>query len=96
MLLSHGTSEQIYLLLRVALAQYLTKPGEICPLLLDDVTAHSDAERTKAVLQMLHSVSDERQVILFTENDEVLKWAETNLNKACDSLTRLDSSAVPV
>src|SRR5690606_15899559 len=45
-LLSHGTAEQIYLLLRVALAEHLTRPGEICPLILDDVTAHCDDERT--------------------------------------------------
>ena len=35
--LSVGTSEQVYLLLRVALAQHLTTTSERCPLLLDDV-----------------------------------------------------------
>ncbi|MHB8736753.1 MAG: AAA family ATPase, partial [Terriglobales bacterium] len=37
-LLSQGTAEQIYLLLRMALAQHLTKPDETCPLILDEAT----------------------------------------------------------
>ncbi len=37
--------EQIYLLLRMAMADHLTRPGEICPLLMDDVTVESDAGR---------------------------------------------------
>ena len=41
-LLSHGTAEQIYLLLRVVMTRYLTKPGETCPLILDDITVHCD------------------------------------------------------
>ncbi|HXH23187.1 MAG TPA: AAA family ATPase, partial [Dehalococcoidia bacterium] len=70
--LSHGTAEQVYLLLRVALAQYLAKPGEPCPLILDDVTAQSDAERTLAILEALAELSAERQVIFFSQEAEVL------------------------
>ena len=51
-LLSHGTTEQIYLLLRVAMASLLTREsGETCPLLLDDVTVHCDSERQTAYPQ---------------------------------------------
>jgi uncharacterized protein YhaN len=57
---SHGTKEQIYLLLRMAMARHLTQPKEICPLLLDDVTVQSDAERTKGILSLLKAVSQER------------------------------------
>ncbi len=45
--LSAGTADQVYLLLRVALAQHLATTGETCPLLLDGVTAQSDDERTR-------------------------------------------------
>ena len=41
-LLSYGTAEQIYLLLRIALADHLTKHHDTCPLILDDVTVHAD------------------------------------------------------
>jgi hypothetical protein len=35
-LLSHGTSEQVYLLLRMAMVEHLTKEDEVCPLIPDD------------------------------------------------------------
>jgi exonuclease SbcC len=88
-LLSHGTAEQIYLMLRVALAERLTKPGEVCPLVLDDVTVQADRERTIAVLEMLHEISKERQVILFTQEDDVKDWAERNLLEPRDRVERL-------
>jgi len=46
-LLSHGTAEQIYLLLRVVLAERLTTAGETCPLLLDDVLVQCDQARKR-------------------------------------------------
>src|SRR5215813_9930190 len=36
--LSHGTAEQVYLLLRIAFADHLTNGHDTYPLLLDDVT----------------------------------------------------------
>ena len=83
--LSHGTAEQIYLLLRVALVKYLTQPQETCPLILDDVTAQSDSTRIRAILDTLLALSEERQVIVFSQEDEVLEWAEENLHEPADS-----------
>ena len=57
--LSHGTAEQIYLLLRIAMARHLTSKGEICPLILDDVTVNCDPERQNRILDLLHKISDE-------------------------------------
>ena len=88
--LSHGTAEQIYLLLRVALVKYLTQPKETCPLILDDVTVQSDSTRTRAILDTLLALSEERQVIVFSQEDEVLEWAEENLHKPTRSLVRLN------
>ena len=88
--LSHGTAEQIYLLLRVALVKYLTQPKETCPLILDDVTAQSDSTRTRAILDTLLALSEERQVIVFSQEDEVLEWAEENLHEPAHSLVHLN------
>ena len=85
--LSRGTAEQIYLLLRVTLAEHLGKEGETCPLILDDPTASSDAERRDAVLQALLSIADERQVVLFTHDQGVRDWADQHL--AGDSRHRI-------
>ena len=77
--LSHGTAEQIYLLLRIVLAERLAITGETCPLILDDVLVQSDAVRKRALLDAIVSISQERQMILFTQEDEVLHWAQANV-----------------
>ena len=87
--LSHGTAEQVYLLLRAALAQYLATTSEPCPLILDDPTAYADDSRTTAVLQVLHHVSAERQVIIFSHDTPVLAWAQDALNGPRDKILEL-------
>lgn len=95
-LLSRGTAEQVYLLLRAAMAQHLTRQGEVCPLILDDVTVHCDAFRKPKVLAALHALSQERQIILFTQEETVLTWAEVTLTLADrqDRIERLDTARV--
>jgi len=66
--LSHGTAEQLYLALRVVLAQSLCKPSESPPLIFDDVTAHADPTRRDAVLAWLASLAQHHQVFLFTSD----------------------------
>ena len=87
--LSHGTAEQVYLLLRAALAQYLATTGEPCPLILDDPTAYANDFRTTAVLQVLHHVSGERQVIIFSHDTQVLAWARDALTGQRDKIIEL-------
>lgn len=64
--LSHGTAEQVYLL-RLALAEHLCATGESAPLLLDDVTVQADGDRARGMLELLHALSAERQVVLFSQ-----------------------------
>jgi uncharacterized protein YhaN len=88
--LSHGTAEQVYLLLRVALAENLVVSGESAPLILDDVTIQSDGARTTAILELLHEISGTRQIILFSQEEEVAQWGEVHLASPMDRLERLD------
>lgn len=89
-LLSRGTTEQVYLLLRVALAQLLvTAPGESAPLLLDDTTVQCDAARTAAVLDLLHLLSADRQIVVFSQELAVVEWARRSLTER-DRLIELD------
>ena len=74
-LVSRGTMEQVYLVLRLVLAQVLSADHETCPVLLDDPTVHADAERKKEVLDYLLAASKDHQVILFSQEQEVLDWA---------------------
>jgi hypothetical protein len=80
--LSIGTAEQVYLLLRVALAQHLSTTGESCPLLLDDVTVQADAERTVNILDLLLALSADRQVVVFAQAPGVAEWAREHLGDA--------------
>lgn len=77
--LSLGTAEQIYLLLRVALAQHLA--SEPCPLLLDDVTVQADDSRTRALLDLLLQLSADRQIVLFAQEASVVEWAQERLGE---------------
>ncbi|HEX6210587.1 MAG TPA: hypothetical protein VF136_07405, partial [Methylomirabilota bacterium] len=88
-LLSEGTREQIYLLLRVAMAEHLVVNGETAPLLLDEVTVQSDPERKAQLLDVLHRLSAERQVVLFTHDDDVLVWADRRLDTERDATVLL-------
>ncbi|MCP9274044.1 AAA family ATPase [Mycolicibacterium arenosum] len=87
--LSLGTTEQIYLLLRVTLSQVLSGGDETAPLIFDDVTTQSDGARTVAILELLHELSTEHQVILFTQEDEVVEWAQENVDPDRDKIIAL-------
>ncbi len=87
--LSHGTTEQIYLLLRIAMAKILTNPIESCPIIIDDSTVHADQERTEALLAVLRDASLDTQIVIFTQEQHVLEWAKSNLTDR-DHLVELE------
>ena len=93
-LLSRGTTEQIYLLLRVVMSRYLTQDVETCPLILDDVTVNCDPDRQGAILSFLHEISSEQQLILFSQEPEIAEWAQEHLSGDADRLINLDKSLV--
>lgn len=94
-LLSQGTAEQIYLLLRVAMAEHLVTTAEPAPLLLDDPTVQTDHRRTQALLDLLHQLSRERQVVVFSQEDEVVSWARNHLAGPDDAVVDLDPRVIP-
>ena len=60
---SEGTADQLYLALRLAVAEELTPDA---PLVLDDALVRFDDERLKTALQILAEAAQMKQVILFT------------------------------
>ena len=60
---SDGTVDQLYLALRLAVAEELTPDA---PLVLDDALVRFDDERLAAALGILQEEADQKQVILFT------------------------------
>ena len=60
---SDGTVDQLYLALRLAVAEELTPEA---PLILDDALVRFDDKRMRAALEILREAADKKQVILFT------------------------------
>jgi uncharacterized protein YhaN len=72
---SLGTQEQLYLLLRLAVTRLLSENGEPLPLLLDDPFVHFDQQRLENVLSLLKELSKETQVVIFSKEGAILRWA---------------------
>ena len=60
---SDGTMDQLYLALRLAVAEELTPNA---PLVLDDALVRFDDQRMKAAVEILREMAETRQVICFT------------------------------
>ncbi|MHB8717656.1 MAG: ATP-binding protein [Candidatus Dormibacteria bacterium] len=71
-LLSHGTRDQVSLLLRLALAEVLSGGGEPVPLLLDEPLLSSDAQRRATALRFLWNISATNQVVLTTSDPTLI------------------------
>jgi exonuclease SbcC len=79
-LVSHGTRDQVSLLLRLALAEVLSDAGEEVPLLLDEPLLSADPQRRATALRFLWNLSATNQVVLST-SDPALVDA---LDDVCD------------
>ncbi|MBQ2926271.1 MAG: AAA family ATPase [Ruminiclostridium sp.] len=64
--LSQGTADQLYLALRLALADLLLPQPEACPLILDDAFLTFDDRRLALALEVMAELAQTRQVLLFT------------------------------
>ena len=60
---SDGTMDQLYLALRLAVAEELTPKA---PLVLDDVLVRFDDKRMEAAVEVLKEMAQNRQILLFT------------------------------
>ena len=65
-LLSQGTADQLYLALRLAVADLVLPSPQACPLILDDALLAFDDNRLALALRLLTELAQDRQVILFT------------------------------
>lgn len=73
--LSAGTTDQLYLAVRLALCR-LTLPG--VPILLDDALCAFDDARAARALELLRDMGRERQILLFTCHSREARWARAN------------------
>ena len=65
-ILSRGARDQLYLCLRLALADEITHNSEPLPLILDDPLVNFDPKRLWNTMRMLAHIAKKRQVLFFT------------------------------
>jgi len=71
-MLSTGTREQLFLSLRLALAQSYRRQGAELPLVLDDVLVNFDNRRAAACARVLAEVADSgQQILVFTCHEHI-------------------------
>jgi energy-coupling factor transporter ATP-binding protein EcfA2 len=72
--LSRGTREQLFLSLRLALADSYARRGKTLPLVLDDVLVNFDTQRAKAAATMLRDfAASGHQLLVFTCHEHVAR-----------------------
>lgn len=74
--LSQGTTDQLYLAVRLAICEVLLTPQ--VPLVLDDVLMAFDDNRAFLALNLLQEMGQERQIILFSCHTREQNWANLN------------------
>lgn len=80
--LSTGTRDMVYLMLRIAIAQYMSRTGEKLPLLLDDPLVQFDQRRLVNALEYLQQISQETQILLFTKDEWIKNWFTEKLGRS--------------
>ncbi|MGH7490939.1 MAG: AAA family ATPase [bacterium] len=72
--LSHGTREQIYLLLRAAVVDLFAQGAESAPLFWDDPLVHADDERQHQALELCRLLAEQHQIFYFTKDQSVVQY----------------------
>lgn len=77
--LSQGTRDQLYLALRLALADELDKDKTIMPLFLDELFVNWDMPRLEEGLSLMNDIAAKRQVVLLTCHE----WMVDKIQACC-------------
>ncbi|MDC3413531.1 AAA family ATPase [Aquibacillus sp. 3ASR75-11] len=71
--MSDGSTDQLYLALRIASIEKYVKENESIPFIVDDILVHFDDERSKETLKVLLELSQQTQVIFFTHHSRLIE-----------------------
>jgi uncharacterized protein YhaN len=71
--MSDGTTDQLYLSLRVASIEKYSSDNEPIPFILDDILVHFDDIRSKETLKILLELSNQTQIIFFTHHARLVE-----------------------
>lgn len=74
--MSDGTTDQLYLPLRIASIEKYVQNNESIPFIVDDILVHFDDIRSKETLKVLLELSKHTQIIFFTHHERLIKTME--------------------
>lgn len=74
--MSDGTTDQLYLALRIASIEKYVNENEPLPLIVDDILVHFDDERSKETLKVLLELSEHTQIIFFSHHYRLIELME--------------------
>ncbi len=77
--MSAGTTDQLYLALRLASLETYLEKNEPIPFIVDDILIRFDDERAAATLKILEQLSNQTQIIFFTHHQRLVELAEDNV-----------------
>ncbi len=73
--MSDGTSDQLFLSLRLASLERQLGAGEPLPFIVDDILVNFDDDRATATLKILATLSHKTQIIFFTHHQHLVELA---------------------
>jgi uncharacterized protein YhaN len=90
--MSDGTTDQLYLSLRIASIEKYADENEPIPLIVDDILVHFDDYRSKETLKILLELSKKTQIIFFTHHDRLVEIMKNLAQEDSYQLTKLNSA----
>lgn len=79
--MSEGTTDQLYLALRLASLEAYLEQNEPMPFIVDDILIKFDDDRSRAALKLLGELSTKTQVVFFTHHRHLVNLAQSCLDQ---------------
>jgi len=89
--MSDGTTDQLYLSLRIASIEKYCNENETIPFIVDDILVHFDDIRSKETLKILLELSEQTQIIFFTHHARLIELMQELASEKDYQLTELAS-----
>jgi uncharacterized protein YhaN len=78
--MSDGTTDQLYLALRLAGLEMYMRNNEPIPFIVDDILIKFDNDRAAATLKVLAKLSEKTQLIFFTHQNHLVQLADKHIH----------------
>ncbi|WP_157842738.1 YhaN family protein [Bacillus alkalisoli] len=92
--MSDGTTDQLFLSLRIAAIEKYAKENEPIPFIVDDILVHFDDERSKETLKVLLELSKKTQIIFFTHHYRIVELMKQITSDVTYDLIELNTVSV--